>query len=72
MREYRPFLIYPVASLFAIVAVTLLVGCGESAKLPETAGIGPTPQLPAPSHTGALVSRPPAQLAVPHVVVMPG
>ncbi|MCA3186742.1 MULTISPECIES: sorbosone dehydrogenase family protein [unclassified Cupriavidus] len=48
MREYRPFLIYPVASLFAIVAVTLLVGCGESAKLPETAGIGPTPQLPAP------------------------
>ncbi|PLP96250.1 PQQ-dependent sugar dehydrogenase [Cupriavidus pauculus] len=51
MRDYRQYLIYPVASLFAIVAVTLLVGCGESAKLPDTAGIGPSPQLPAPHKT---------------------
>lgn len=50
MRDYRQ-LIYPVASLFAIVAVTLLVGCGESARLPDTAGVGPTPQLPAPHKT---------------------
>lgn len=48
MREY---LIYPMATLFAIAAVTLLVGCGESAKLPESAGFGPTPQLPAPNKT---------------------
>jgi len=48
MREY---LIYPTATLFAIVAVTLLVGCGESAKLPEAAGYGPAPKLPAPDKT---------------------
>ena len=51
MRQYRQYLIYPAASLFAIMAVTMLVGCGESAKLPETAGIGPTPQLPEPNKT---------------------
>lgn len=48
MREY---LIYPMASLFAIAAVTLLVGCGESAKLPDAAGYGPAPKLPAPHKT---------------------
>lgn len=48
MREY---FIYPVATLFAIVAVTLLVGCGESARLPDAAGYGPAPKLPAPHKT---------------------
>lgn len=47
----RQYLIYPLATLFSIAAVTLLVGCGDSAKLPETAGFGPTPQLPAPNKT---------------------
>ncbi|GJG95470.1 sorbosone dehydrogenase family protein [Cupriavidus pauculus] len=47
----RQYLIYPMASLFAIVAVTLLVGCGESARLPEAAGYGPAPKLPAPDKT---------------------
>lgn len=48
MREY---FIYPVATLLAIAAVTLLVGCGESARLPDAAGYGPAPKLPAPHKT---------------------
>lgn len=48
----RHYLIYPIATVFAFAAVAvLLAGCGESAKLPESAGIGPTPQLPAPNET---------------------
>ncbi len=48
----RQYLIYPTATLFALAAVAiLLAGCGESAKLPESAGIGPSPQLPAPNQT---------------------
>ncbi|CAN7234835.1 sorbosone dehydrogenase family protein [Variovorax sp. LjRoot290] len=34
-----------------LVAVMLLAACGETAKLPPEAGIGPTPQLPAPNKT---------------------
>ena len=30
---------------------SLLRACGETAKLPPEAGIGPTPQLPAPNKT---------------------
>ena len=37
--------------LCASAAVLLLSGCGEHAKLPESAGIGPDPQLPAPTET---------------------
>lgn len=48
MREY---FIYPVATLFAIAAVTLLLGCGESARLPDAAGYGPAPKLPEPHKT---------------------
>jgi glucose/arabinose dehydrogenase len=33
------------------IAALLLAGCGETAKLPHEAGIGPTPQLPAPNKT---------------------
>ncbi|CAN7229475.1 MULTISPECIES: PQQ-dependent sugar dehydrogenase [unclassified Variovorax] len=34
-----------------LAAVMLLAACGETAKLPPEAGIGPTPQLPAPNKT---------------------
>jgi len=48
----RPFMIYPMATMFAVVAtLVLLSGCGESAKLPEAAGFGPAPKLPAPNQT---------------------
>lgn len=32
-------------------AVALVAGCGEAAKLPVTAGMGPSPQLPPPQKT---------------------
>lgn len=32
----------------AAAIVVLATGCGESSKLPESAGFGPTPQLPEP------------------------
>jgi glucose/arabinose dehydrogenase len=35
----------------ALAAALLLVACGDTAKLPAQAGIGPTPQLPAPNKT---------------------
>jgi glucose/arabinose dehydrogenase len=38
-------------SLVAAVAMVLLAACGESAKLPVTAGIGPNPRLPPPDST---------------------
>jgi len=38
-------------AVVASAAVLALSACGESAKLPGEAGIGPTPQLPAPDHT---------------------
>ena len=34
-----------------LAALLLLAGCGESAKLPESAGIGPNPTLPKPVDT---------------------
>jgi glucose/arabinose dehydrogenase len=34
-----------------LAAAVLLAACGETAKLPPEAGIGPTPQLPAPNKT---------------------
>jgi glucose/arabinose dehydrogenase len=34
-----------------LAAAALLAACGETAKLPPEAGIGPTPQLPAPNKT---------------------
>ncbi|MGK6310584.1 PQQ-dependent sugar dehydrogenase [Variovorax sp. DT-64] len=39
------------ATVAALAAVLLLAACGETAKLPPEAGIGPTPQLPAPHKT---------------------
>jgi len=39
------------AAAAALAAALLLAGCGETAKLPPEAGIGPTPQLPAPHKT---------------------
>ncbi|XPG48280.1 sorbosone dehydrogenase family protein [Variovorax sp. KK3] len=39
-------------ALAAVCAAALFVaGCGETAKLPHEAGVGPTPQLPAPNKT---------------------
>lgn len=38
-------------ALLPLVAALALAACGESAKLPLSAGIGPTPQLPAPNKT---------------------
>jgi glucose/arabinose dehydrogenase len=40
-----PWLKTPLALLLG----TALFGCGETSKLPESAGVGATPQLPAPS-----------------------
>ena len=34
-----------------LASALLLAACGETAKLPPEAGIGPTPQLPAPNKT---------------------
>ena len=36
---------------FAVAAVLLLCACGEHAKLPESAGMGPKPTLPSPHET---------------------
>ncbi|PNG53434.1 MULTISPECIES: sorbosone dehydrogenase family protein [unclassified Variovorax] len=39
------------AATATLAAALLLAACGETAKLPPEAGIGPTPQLPAPNKT---------------------
>src|SRR4051812_13491628 len=36
---------------FAIALALLLPGCGDSAKLPEEAAVGPNPTLPQPNET---------------------
>ncbi len=36
------------AWLAAWLAAALVIGCGDTAKLPVAAGIGPSPQLPPP------------------------
>ncbi|WP_454763971.1 PQQ-dependent sugar dehydrogenase [Cupriavidus campinensis] len=41
----------PLAACVAASAALLAAGCSESARLPESAGFGPTPQLPAPNKT---------------------
>ena len=43
----------PIACRLALVplAALVLAACGETAKLPFEAGVGPTPQLPAPNKT---------------------
>ena len=41
----RPSLLAPLA------AALLLAACGDAAKLPVDAGIGPAPKLPAPTKT---------------------
>jgi hypothetical protein len=38
-------------SLPAVLLLLSLSGCGEVAKLPESAGVGPKPTLPPPNHT---------------------
>ena len=38
-------------SILLAAAALLLAGCGETAKLPFEAGVGPTPQLPPPNQT---------------------
>ncbi|MBT2324824.1 sorbosone dehydrogenase family protein [Variovorax paradoxus] len=45
----KHFPAFPDAALLA--AAVLLAACGETAKLPPEAGVGPTPQLPAPNKT---------------------
>jgi glucose/arabinose dehydrogenase len=37
--------------LMPVIAALALVGCGERAKLPESAGVGPNPELPPPNRT---------------------
>lgn len=37
--------------MLVILSATLLASCGERAKLPDSAGFGPHPQLPAPDPT---------------------
>jgi hypothetical protein len=39
------------AVYLSILAALVLCGCGEHARLPESAGIGPNPELPAPHET---------------------
>jgi glucose/arabinose dehydrogenase len=39
------------STVVLLAAAALLAACGETAKLPPEAGIGPTPQLPAPNKT---------------------
>ncbi|RZL89800.1 MAG: sorbosone dehydrogenase family protein [Variovorax sp.] len=41
----------PVSFAGTLLAAMLLTGCGDTAKLSPEAGIGPTPQLPAPHKT---------------------
>lgn len=38
----------PVRTALALGVVSVLAACGDTAKLPETAGMGPNPTLPAP------------------------
>jgi glucose/arabinose dehydrogenase len=37
--------------LLSVLAVAALAACGEMARLPVDAGVGPDPQLPAPNKT---------------------
>jgi glucose/arabinose dehydrogenase len=48
-----PFLVAVLALTAALVlaAVLVLAGCGDRAKLPVTAGMGPAPELPRPTRT---------------------
>jgi glucose/arabinose dehydrogenase len=39
------------SALSLLAALLLLTACGETARLPAEAGVGPTPQLPAPNKT---------------------
>jgi glucose/arabinose dehydrogenase len=48
MHASRPS---PYVRSFAVGAVLLLSACGEHAKLPESAGMGPKPTLPPPHET---------------------
>ncbi len=41
----------PTAAALITVAATILAGCGETATLPVSAGIGPNPNLPPPRET---------------------
>ena len=43
-------IISPIISVFAAIAIAL-TACGEEARLPISAGVGPHPQLPAPNPT---------------------
>jgi glucose/arabinose dehydrogenase len=47
----KPFIMDSLRTVLAAVAVLGLAACGETARLPETAGIGPSPQLPPPNKT---------------------
>jgi len=38
-------------ALSALACAVLLIGCGETATLPDSAGVGPAPQLPPPHPT---------------------
>src|SRR5688500_5521493 len=42
---------HPLRILLAACAALALAACGETAKLPFTAGIGPNPTLPPPNET---------------------
>ena len=44
-RRHRP------AAVLLLVGAASLCGCGEMARLPASAGYGPNPTLPAPTHT---------------------
>ena len=45
---HSPLWAMPVRSALALAAVAALVACGDTAKLPDTAGMGATPTLPKP------------------------
>src|SRR5690348_149105 len=49
-RYYRMRSSLSVATLLCAASLSL-AGCGEHAKLPESAGIGPHPALPPPNET---------------------
>jgi glucose/arabinose dehydrogenase len=42
---------FPVRSSIAAAALLMMSGCGDHASLPDTAGMGPHPQLPPPHQT---------------------
>src|SRR5690242_11968449 len=42
---------FSLGSALAIAAMLTLAGCGDSAKLPESASLGPDPKLPPPNET---------------------